>query len=136
MTFKNAPSLETFKALLKKSYFSSPVVLPYFISGKRVPSVYHCRLRNGCSSLNHDLYQNHLRTKPNCDCGNELEDAEHFFFQCIRFTEQHKVLFYDTRKFHPLSVCILLFGHDDFPANDNEELFTYVHKFILGTNCF
>ena len=51
-------------------------------------SVLHARLRNSCSSLNQDLYDNHLRHDPICICLRGTETAEHYFFKCEHFMEQ------------------------------------------------
>lgn len=45
-----------------------------------------------------------------CDCGTLIEDAEHFLFQCRKYTIQRRKLFTNTREFHPLSTKKLLFG--------------------------
>ena len=46
---------------------------------QRLLSVLHARIRNNCSDLNNDLVQNHLRNDPYCSCGNDIENAHHYF---------------------------------------------------------
>ena len=48
---KNMPTLSSFKANLKR-HFKAPIVPTYFLSGERLYSVYHARIRNQCSNLN------------------------------------------------------------------------------------
>ena len=43
-------------------------------------SIYHARLRNKCSDLNNDLYVNYIKEVPTCECGVDVENAEHYFF--------------------------------------------------------
>ena len=72
-------SLSTFKQLLKRSMFRSLEVPSHFVSGPRMISVYHCILRNNCSNINKNLFNNHPRPTA-CECGFESWDAEHCFF--------------------------------------------------------
>ena len=75
----NSTSISSFKS--KVSKMTKPTKIPnIYCIGNRIISVLHARLRNNCSNLNEDLYQNHLRLDPMCECGNEIENAEHYFF--------------------------------------------------------
>ena len=69
LSIRSADSLSAFKQLLTRSMFRSPEVPNYFVSGQRISSVYHCRIRNNCSSLNKDLFNNHLKPMAACECG-------------------------------------------------------------------
>ena len=60
----------------------------YFFDGKRKFSILYARLRNFCSNLNQDLFDNHLRIDPSCSCLRDVETAEHYFFKCEHYTEQ------------------------------------------------
>ena len=55
LSVKSADSLSVFKQLLKRSMIRSPVVPSHFVSGQRIRSVCHCRIRNNCSNLNEYL---------------------------------------------------------------------------------
>lgn len=136
LPIRNSDSVESFKNKLKTSIFKVPVVPQYFITGKRAFSVYHCRIRNNCSNLNDDLFNNFLRASPICDCGFENEDAEHYFFKCNRYFQQRIQLFEASRNFHPLSSHLLLYGSNELSVADNEELFSYVQRYIKETNRF
>ena len=111
-------------------------VAKYFIQGDRRSSVYHARLRNKCSNLNHDLFINYLKPNSICDCGNDVEDAEHYFFKCQRYVEQRLVLLRSTRPFHPLNLNMLLFGSDRLLETENPELFLDVQQCIKSTRRF
>ena len=96
----------------------------------------HTRIRNNCSNLHFDLFNNHLRESPNCDCGYEIENAEHYFFQCHLFIEHRIQMFHLIRKFHPLSVNKLLFGDISLNDTDNVNIFEAVQLFIKNTRRF
>ena len=130
LSVRSADSLSAFKQLLKRSIFRSPEIPNYFVSGQRISSVYHCRIRNNCSNLNDDLFNNHLKPTAACDCGFESEDAENYFFFCNRFTQQRTSLFQAIRKFQPVRIRLLLYGSPDLSDDDNVELFSYVQHFI------
>ena len=95
---RRADSLSDFKQLLKRSLFRSPEVPIHFVSGQRISSVYHSRIRKYCSNLNKELYNKQLRPTAACECSFESEDAEHYFFFCNRFTKQRTSLFKTIRK--------------------------------------
>ena len=75
---RNSESYPSFCYKLKKDLFSSIKIPNYYLTGNRKLSVLHCRLRNNCSDLYNDLYYNHLRDSPICDCLEDIENAEHF----------------------------------------------------------
>ena len=84
---RESPSLSIFKERLKAIF--KPYIVPnYFLNGERTFVIYHTRIRNYCSNLNGDLFTNHLRDTPDCECGYHVENANHFFFNCPRFYTQ------------------------------------------------
>ena len=111
---RNSDSIDTFKNLSKEFKYNQRIIPKHFVLGKRFESVHHARNRNQRSNLNNDLYSNHLALSAFCDCGEDIEDAEHFFFNYNRFNAQRLVLFRDSRKFHPLGVQFILEGSDFF----------------------
>ena len=108
----------------------------YFLGGKRKFSVLHARLRSSCSSLNQDLYDNHLRQDTICTCLRVNETAEHYFFKYEHFVEQRIHLFRETRDFHPLNVDMLLKAKDWLSDSDNFRLFQSVQNYIHATGRF
>ena len=86
--------------------------------------------------MHFDLFNNHLRESPECDCGYEIENAEHYLFQCNLFTDQRVQMFNLIRKFHPLSVNKLLLGDSSLNDTDNENIFEAVQQFIKNTRRF
>ena len=77
---KKIPSFEGFKKKIKDIYLNATKVPSYYTYGNRILAILHLRLRNQCSSLNFDLYNNHVANDPLCECDEEIEDAVHFFF--------------------------------------------------------
>ena len=78
---RNSTSISSFKSKVSKMTMTKPTKIPnIYCIGNRNISVLHARLRNNCSNLNEDLYQNHLRLDPMCEYGNEIENAENYFF--------------------------------------------------------
>ena len=109
-TLQNINSLESFNKALKDSFFITPNVPSYYTKGNWRLPILHARLRNNSSYLNNDLYMNHLNASPACACGENIVNAEHYFFNCNRFDEHRLVLFRSTRSFHPLNTNKLFYG--------------------------
>ena len=80
----------------------------------------HARMRNYCSILNHDLFNNHLCPSSFCSCNdNVIEDAEHFFFNCIKYSDIRLDLFDASRAFPPLNTDKLLFCDENLTDSEN-----------------
>ena len=127
---RNIRSIAEFKRFLDKDKKKVPI---YFYSGERICQILHARLRLGCSSLNADLYKNHLREDNRCSCGYP-ETAAHFFYECYTYT----ILRNRTIATIPLptNVDILLSGCPLYEYDVNEEIFAQVHNFIIHSNIF
>ena len=132
---KNLPTLRRFKTKISSNF--TPLKVPtYYYCGERIYSVHQTRMRNNCSNLKNDLYQNHLIDNPTCTCGAGPEDTEHYFFKCPLFINHRVALFRNTRRFHPLSAQKLLFGIHTLTVGENEILFKEVHTYIKNTKRF
>ena len=120
---RTADSLSSFKSSIKSQRPNNSKVPPYFLSGDRYLSVQHARIRNKCSNLKGDLYDNNLYPSPGGSCNTAVEDAAHYFFNCPSFAECRKVLFQATHAFHPLNMDKLLFGDASISNQQNSVLF-------------
>ena len=89
-----------------------------------------------CSDLYNDLYYNHFRNGPICDCLEDIENAEYYIFNCSRYNISRVILFDRTRAFHSLSVNAVLYGNLNLNDDDNRLLFDAVQAFIQDTNRF
>ena len=97
-------------------------------------SVLHAR--NNCSNLLFDLSINHLSPSPTCSCSAEVEDADHYFFNCSNYNNERDALLRATWDFLPLNIYILLFGDENLTAEENTIIFTAVQTFIKDTRRF
>ena len=71
---KSSTSISIFKRMLNRDKIKVP---SFFFNGDRKAQVLHARLRLACSSLNADLFNNHILMTNKCSCGS-IETAEHF----------------------------------------------------------
>ena len=71
----------------------------------RIPN----RIRN---NSNNDLFLNHLKSNSVCDCRNRVENGEHYFFKCRRYSDIRITLSQSTRTLHLLNTEKLLFGDE------------------------
>ena len=101
---KNQPTISSFKNNLKL-LLSTPHLEKIHLS------VLHSRIRNHCSNLNNDLFNNHLRDNPLCIWFNETEDDEHYFFHCNKYKNERNIFFEIDIDFQPLTMNILLYGN-------------------------
>ena len=134
---RQAQSIAIFKRSLMSNYFKvEPTPLQY-LEGNRKLSLLHARLRNCCSDLSFDKFLNKLAVDAKClRCGNDKEDAEHFFMQCPLFAHERIQLFRATRVFHPLNPQTLLFGKATYSYEQNLQIFIAVQHYIKKTKRF
>ena len=135
-SLKDSNTLHSFKYQMKKPFAINSKVPSYYASGNRRLSVLHARIRNNCSNLNLDLFNNFLRPDPTCSCQVEPENAEHYFLRCHKHTIQRLVLFNSLRNFLPLRLEILLYGNPNLTDAENKIIFESVHIFIKNSNRF
>ena len=98
----------------------------YYRTGSRYLSVLHAKIRNNCSNLLSELYINHLSPNPTCSCSEEVEDADHYFFNSPNYNNERDALLRAARDFYPLNIYILLFGDENLTAEENTIIFTAV----------
>ncbi len=131
---RQVESLEEFKMALKKMK-KEPNILYYY--GKRWPSVHHSRIRIGCSKLNHDLcYNLHVIGEPNCSCGEEIEDAYHYFLDCPKYTDFRTDLFNAISVYEQVNMETVLQGNVNLTEIQNMAIFEAVHLYIERTKRF
>ncbi len=135
-TLKNIDNFKQFKTACARQFYTKYTIPPYYMEGDRFSSVMHARLRTNCSNLNSDLCNNYLRDNPFCNCGDEVEDAEHYFFQCPTYHSERAVLFQTLRQFHPLNTNTLLYGLQEQRDEYNLIIFKAVQLYIKSTKRF
>ncbi len=129
---RNAQSLNCFKTKIK---INTGKVPSYYYNGSRYLQVIHTRLRTKCSALNHDLYRKNIVESPNCTCG-QVEDANHYFFTCTRYTTNREQLMNDVQILCQPTLHILLYGNTELDPTDNESIFACVRTYIQSTGRF
>ena len=135
-SLRTMTSLGEFKHYILQNMFSCSTVPAYFFHGTRKLSVIHSRLRNNCSNLKNDLYNNHLIDSNLCTLCKVPENASHYFFECTLYTNERIQLFTELRCFHPLNCELLLFGNLNLTHEENISIVSAVHKYILNTKRF
>ena len=96
----------------------------------------HARIRNNCSDLSNDLYHNHLIPNPLRSCNLEIEDAEQFPFCCLKYANEHTILFRETHNYHPLNLNMVLFDDINATPESNTTIFKVFQNYIMNTKRF
>ena len=79
---KQTQSLREFRKLLDRDNILVP---NYYFFGIRKSQIMHVRLRLQCSSLESDLYKNHLSDNDLCTSCNTPETAKHYLLHCKKY---------------------------------------------------
>ena len=127
---KNLPSLSSFKHYLNRDIHRVP---QYYYHGDRKLQILHTRLRLGCSSLNADLYTNHISLDNTCTCG-EIENAQHYLLHCHVYREIRRNTI--AKLTVPITIDILLNGCPLYDDNVNSNIFQVVQEFIKDSKRF
>ena len=135
-SLRNSSTLNPFKYQMKRELVDVQKVPLYYIYGDRYLSVMHSRIRNNCSNLSDDFYLNHLTMNPLCSCNQEIENAEQFFFRCLKYANERLRLFHETRVYHRLNNNLILFGDERLSFESNIMLFRAVQNYIKNTKIF
>ena len=131
---RNQNSISCFKNYLNRNK-PTPNRL-YFIAERKF-LVIHDRIRNKCSSLNHDLFRKIIADSPLCACS-EIETREDFFLNCTNHVNIRNILFNSLSDIGNIDIDTLLFGKDDLTNQENEKkkkIFE-VHRYIMNSKRF
>jgi len=129
---KQANTIQHFKNNINNL---NPITKPnaFFTIGSRQSNILHCRLRDGASSLNYDLFRAHFVNDPSCSCGHPCEDEAHFLLWCPNYTNSRLILLRSMNWYHTVTLDILLFGDNDLSLNQNIVIAQSVQKYIVAT---
>ena len=130
---KQAFSLAQFKRLLSLNDVKVPQL---YYSVNRFTEIIHCKIRLEISDLNNHLYQRHLRENSICDCGFQIENAQHFFFDCPLHQQARRQSILSIPNFYTLPLETLTHGDIRKSSDDNKFIFDMVQKFIVLSNRF
>ena len=84
-----------------------PPALPWEID---ICPSYINNIETTCSSLNNDLFRNHILDNPLCDLCGVVEDATHYYFHCIKYSDERQVISGTVRAYHPLNIDLIIFA--------------------------
>lgn len=130
---RNAPTLSQFKRNLRQL----PVKPHAFQTSKqRALDIMLTRIRHNSSSLNGHLYRVNIVTSPKCQCGSSIEDTQHYFFNCPRYTDQRNILVTTLNFLANLNIDILTYGNSELDSNTNIKIKEAVLKYIRDTQRF
>lgn len=136
---KNAESVGIFKRLLAAQN-DLPTVPIWYLTGNRRANIYHCRLRNSCSSINHHLFNNYVSDSPTCTrCNtNSTENVDHYLLRCNKYNEQRDALLrkLNTLEIDHITPSLLLEGSMNFSIEENIDIMKSVQDFILKSKRF
>ena len=127
---QNAPSIAAFKNMLNTNTqpSSSPQL---FDHGPRNLQILHTRLRTNCSSLAAHLFRKkNINDSPNCISCDEIEDCNHFFFHCDKFSVERAQLINSVSQICSPSLYVFLFGDPSLCVDENCIIFDHVQRFI------
>ena len=65
-----------------------------------------------------------------CEWCGVMEDANHFFFQCIRYIDERQVFNDKVMDFQPLTINLILFGSESWNIETNMVLFRAIYRYI------
>jgi hypothetical protein len=138
LNIRQIPILAHFKSKIRQIYFQNVKKSAHFSCGNRYLSVLHTRIRNKCSSLKEDLYSTNLISNPNCICGYQNENADHYLLFCNRYIVYRNKMLSSLAILNmngvEINVDTLLFGNDFLSDETNcEILLTFIH--LLGFSC-
>ena len=112
----------------------------HFSCGNRYLSVLHTRIRNKCRSLKEDLYSTNLISNPNCICGYQNENADHYLLFCNRYIVYRNKMLSSLAILNmngvEINVDTLLFGNDFLSDETNCEIFLIIQRYIKDTGRF
>ena len=133
---KTLNSLPRFKKATRKEEILPTLYSTNYFQGKRILNILHCRLRNRVSALNYDLFYANITDDPSCECGSACENAQHYFFECVRYVNQRHILFNDLSWYNNKNLNHFLFGDNNITVDENILLAKSIQKFIESTKRF
>ena len=93
-------------------------------------------MRMGCSNLNADLAKIQVIPSAQCECGEGIEDALHYFFACTKYTAIRNALQTDILTVAPFTLKTLMYGIESTYVRENRLISKAVHRYIISTGRF
>ena len=128
---KQTQSLREFRKLLDRDNILVP---NYYFFGIRKSQIMHVRFRLQCSSLEYDLYKNHISDNDLCTYCNTPETAKHYLLHCKKYNNVR------AQSLSALNVAvnidILCKGCPMYDDTTNRNIFSAVQEYIRLTKRF
>ena len=89
-----------------------------------------------CSKLNAHLLTLHVVYSPSCSCGYDIEDTNHYLFNCPLYTFARNIIFNEIRTLCNIEITenILLEGKPELDYQTNKAIFLLVFGYIEETD--
>ena len=127
---QNLDTLSKFKNAIRKNTTTNSVP-KHYLYGDRKLNITLTQIRCSASFLNYDLCRVNIIQSALCSCGARQEDAQHFFFNCHKYSEIRKNMLQNLSYLSvPVDLDLLTKGDLDLSYVQNCNIFKEVHKYI------
>ena len=107
----------------------------FYYAGNRKGQMLLARMRMQCSPLKDHLNRMHIIEDRECECGHEIEDIEHYFFDCPAYESQRRILD-EIDQSIDRNVINFLYGDRNKDNRQNANLLSVISKFIVKSKRF
>ena len=130
---KSSSSITQFK---RKLALNDVTVPKLYYSDNRFSEIIHCKIRLQISDLNDHLFRRHLRDDSICECGFQIENTQHFLFDCPLHIQARRQSISTIP--NGASLPLESFTHADHTNTfaDSKLIFEKVQQFIVLSNRF
>ena len=125
-------SINEFKNHLKKFDSKTP---GFYYAGNRKGQMLLARMRMQCSPLKDHLNRMRIIEDRECECGHEIEDIEHYFFDCPAY-ESQRIILDEIDQSIDRNVINFLYGDRNKDNRQNANLLSVISKFIVKSKRF
>ena len=130
---RSIPSTSQFKSSVRNL---PPKPLNYLSADERKFNIILIRLRHRRSSLQSDLFNINKIDNRNCSCGAEVENAEHYFIECLLYDVERDRLFRSLPKNYNITFDFIVNGCAILSYESNKYNTISVLKFIRDSRRF
>ena len=116
--------------------FKESSVNPFYYTGERRINIIHAQLRMQCSNLKAHLFVLHVVENTTCQCSHNIEDSQHFFFECPLYFTHRLRLSTTLQALGKFDLKTILFLDPDQDEETNKIILKAVHKYIKETGRF
>ena len=133
LCIRSIPSTSQFKSSVRNL---PPKPLNYLSACERKFNIILTRLRHRSSSLKSDLFNINIIDNRNCSCGAEVENAEHYFFECPLYNVEQDRLFRNLPQNYNITFHFIVKDCATLSYESNKYNIKLVLKFIRDSRRF